>query len=112
MSNSIEDKLEELRQAYQIKLPDKVNEIAALWKLIENQPNQEDVILLHRKAHSLHGSAASYGFSEIGNHAAVLENIIKPLLSNITLIADNKNKIDDIINKLKLAIMTGGKAPT
>ena len=64
MSDSIEDKLDELHRVFQNKLPEKISEMILLWKSIEETGKSEDISLFHRLAHSLHGSAATYGFEK------------------------------------------------
>ncbi|HET9843073.1 MAG TPA: diguanylate cyclase [Gammaproteobacteria bacterium] len=74
MSNAIE----ELKIAYLKSLPKKVQ---AMRELMEAN-HREAWSLLHRKAHSLRGSAGTYGFENVSTAAATLEALLDKALKN------------------------------
>ena len=100
MSDSIEDKLDELHRVFQNKLPEKISEMILLWKSIEETGKSEDISLFHRLAHSLHGSAATYGFEKIGKEAGELENVINRFIHFPELVAEHKKEVVEHLEKL------------
>ena len=69
--------LEDLRQAYEAELPEKVTSIAraAAFAGLRNWEPAE-VLELHRLVHRLAGSAASWGFGAVSKAAGELEEIV------------------------------------
>ncbi len=63
--------LERLRRRYAMGLRQKVAELQACWEL-----TPPDLAGLERAAHRLAGTSGSFGFTEIGHHAAALEELL------------------------------------
>lgn len=102
--SDVEDKLAKLRKEYQSQLPSKLEKIAKIWQGIVLHPNQESLILFHRSIHSLHGSANTYGYNELGKTAGILEKIAKTLLDEPKLTAEQSAKVEELLASLnKLA---------
>ncbi len=75
----ISEKLKILLNNYRSQLPQRLSEIEALWLSICQQVAAEDEINeLYRIVHSLAGSGASFGFSELSKAAKAFELQIKP----------------------------------
>lgn len=68
--------LEQLRQEYLQRLPHRFGELQALWELLR-QGDLTVLANLHRMAHSLAGSAGSYGFGKIGQIARLVERTLE-----------------------------------
>lgn len=69
------------RAYYRRGLTEKSVGMATLWSLITEAPGDASVVLeLERQAHSMAGSAATFGFSELGTGARALELAVHDLL--------------------------------
>lgn len=101
MTDNIEDKLSKLRNEYKKNLPDKVNDIITLWKAIQNQPEQDTITLFHRKAHSLHGTAGTYGFEKLSEWAASLEMLASSFSEDPSKINANIEQVDTILTQIQ-----------
>lgn len=80
MADNIEQKLQLLSQAYAKSLPLKIEEMQKSWEKYLSQPNAEQLKSLHILAHNLHGSSGSYGYSQLSQMTAQLENYFDKLL--------------------------------
>jgi len=100
-SSDIATKLAKLREDYKNKLPDKIGEIISIWKNLIGQSNSETLALFHRKVHSLHGTADTFGFMELGKTATRLELLAKSLIESPDLITKYTDQIDQLLNELK-----------
>jgi HPt (histidine-containing phosphotransfer) domain-containing protein len=67
----VSDAVERLRRRYALGLRDKAAELQACW---ERTP--PDLAGLEQAAHRLAGSSGSFGHTEIGNHAAAIEELL------------------------------------
>ncbi len=65
--------IDELHARYRASLADKANELEALWPLPTSTPARERVPALRQLLHKLAGSAGSYGHTDIGAQARLLE---------------------------------------
>lgn len=73
--------LEEQRADYRRSLPQRLAQIASLWRqVLSGEAPAEALASLERCAHSLAGSGATFGFAGLGDAARVLELAISPLL--------------------------------
>jgi HPt (histidine-containing phosphotransfer) domain-containing protein len=69
------------RADYRRGLPEKSAGMATLWSLIADGHGDGSAVLeLERQAHSMAGSAATFGFSDLGLAARTLELAVRPLL--------------------------------
>ncbi len=86
---SIKDKLDNLRKAYAAQLPDKISRIEKDWVALQGDPyNPEGTMALLRSAHTLNGSAASFGFKEVSSAARELESKLKTVVEKGCLASD------------------------
>ena len=70
----IQAALAALKDGFARKIPARVDEIRQSWKKLKSTPEDPDVFhLLHRQAHTLAGTAATYGFEETGRIAGAME---------------------------------------
>jgi len=75
----IQARLQALREAYAEQLPDKLAEVVQQWAEMQTRPwNPEQAVVLHRRLHTLAGSAPTFGFPEIGQRARQAERLLKP----------------------------------
>lgn len=80
-ATAIQDQLAQLRQSFTAHLPSRVAEIVqAQQDAMSAQWSTETLKKFHRLAHSLAGSAATFGHADIGQSARQLEIQVKPLL--------------------------------
>ncbi len=103
------ERLTELQQLFYKQLPDKLCQIENLWQaLLNKNPHEFTFSDLHRVAHSLTGSAGTFGAVTIGAIARDLELELKPLLDlNDDLSAEIDSglahNIDGLLSQLRLA---------
>ena len=101
MPDEIERKLAALKDNYIAALPSKIDAIKVQWMLAREHKAQEKVEELHRLAHSLAGSAATFDQTDISKQAKVLENYIKDhSASNDTFEDANIQKVDCLIEEI------------
>jgi len=75
------DRFEELRQRYVESLPRKADQIDAAWRHFVLDPGNVDArITLHQAVHRLSGSAAAYGFEELGDLAQAVNSVFSDWL--------------------------------
>lgn len=65
--------IEQLHARYRASLADKANDLEQLWPLPTSSPAKDRVAALRQALHKLAGSAGSYGHTEIGAKARLLE---------------------------------------
>lgn len=70
-----------LREQYSQQLPGKLAQLDAAWFAIQERSAQS-LADLHRLAHSLTGSGATFGFMELSRASRSLEHALQPLLAN------------------------------
>ena len=80
-----QDEFEELRRAYVVELPGRIEVLqAAAAALALRGWDRETVESLHHETHRLAGSSGLYRMSRLSRTAAILEEIVKLLLSSPT----------------------------
>ena len=80
MANStleFHEKLRIMAESYAERLPDKLSDIDEVWHHLETQCDKDQLDVLHRMVHGLTGSGKTFGFSELGVEARLLEQILK-----------------------------------
>lgn len=108
---TLEERLNALRDSYAEKLPEKLADIEALCSsLCHDQWDWTKVEDLHRQTHTLAGSAPTFGFNEVGQNARRIEQDLKAWMTDQheatdderaalaamlnTLLAENENSVD------------------
>lgn len=73
--------LEQQRTEYRASLPGRLADMESLWRQVlhDGAPAQA-LATLERRAHSLAGSGATFGFAGLGDAARVLELALNPLV--------------------------------
>jgi diguanylate cyclase (GGDEF)-like protein len=101
-----------LRESYVQQLPEKLQQIQSTWtSLLEDQSNRETLRTLHRMAHSLTGSGATFGLDEVSAKARVLERKLKTLVeSSDAPVAAAKKVVESAMDALQLAVARAGTA--
>ena len=80
--NDFSRKFAALREHYAQQLPAKLNELESSYaRLAEHPADTEALDTLHRQAHSLTGSGASFGYIQLSQTARTLENALKKSLT-------------------------------
>lgn len=78
-----------LRKRYAADLPAKIQQIRTGFEALNKQWDRESVSTLHRQAHSLTGSGATFGYAEVSQAARNLEQRLKALMETENLTALN-----------------------
>lgn len=82
-AENLQEQLRLLQRNYASRLPEKVAQIEETCRLmISGTGNGDAVRALHRMTHSLAGSAATFGFNEVGEAARILEVFLKAMLQS------------------------------
>lgn len=105
---NVNDAMQALRNLYKKNLPAKLEEIHTLWESIRHAEkfDADAFHTLHRLVHSLTGSGATFGLTEISTTARVLETTIKENLHAVEkLPADLCARIDAEWEALKCAAL-------
>lgn len=105
-SADINDALKALSDRYHKNLPVKLAEISALWTDIQTSEklDADKVQTLYRLVHSLTGSGATFGLTQLSNTSRILEATIKTALVNIEkLNSDVTQRIDSQLSDMKIA---------
>lgn len=75
---TLEERLEALRNAYADQLPTKLDEAATLWSTLNNNEWDWNAAKdFHRYVHTLAGSAPTFGFNSVGQDARRIEQVLK-----------------------------------
>jgi HPt (histidine-containing phosphotransfer) domain-containing protein len=70
----LETRLAEIKRAYVAELPTRAADLEAVWRRVQTQDwHPAPVDELHRMAHSLAGSGATFGFTALSRSARALE---------------------------------------
>lgn len=72
--------LKALHDGYATGLPEKVSQIRSGLDILRSDWDDELLRTLHRKVHSLTGSGATFGYSEVSDTARKLEQFLKNLI--------------------------------
>ncbi len=76
--DDIQTRLKALREAYAKQLPDKLADVARQWRTMQDQSwNPDQARSLHRRIHTLAGSAPTFGFDDVGQRARHAEHLLK-----------------------------------
>ena len=98
--------MEALLEAYAASLPKKIAEIASSWRAVEDaQGNAELAQKVHSLVHRLAGTAATYGYSTLGNAASQLEEAAKTYLrTGAQLTCERRDRMRALIDTLEETI--------
>jgi HPt (histidine-containing phosphotransfer) domain-containing protein len=81
----LETRLAEIKRAYVAELPTKAADLEAVWRRVQTQDWQPAPVQeLHRMAHSLAGSGATFGFAALSRSARTLEISVASLAHSET----------------------------
>lgn len=100
--------MEALLEAYAATLPEKVDEIARAWRAVEDAGGTAELAQkVHSLVHRLAGTAATYGYSTLGNAASQLEEAVKTYLrTGAQLTCERRKRMGSLIDAL---VETSGK---
>lgn len=73
MSDEIQEKLKALTAAYSAQLPSRVREIESGWAAVKQHGDKDQLAILARNAHTLCGTAGTYGYTLVSEVARKLE---------------------------------------
>lgn len=94
--------IDDLKLKFRVKLPEKMGELKALSELCPvSSMSIEQIMAIHRIAHELSGSSATFGYKNIGDCARKLASFILPYLSeDKDLVNMSQAEFDQIIRNL------------
>ncbi|MDH5256614.1 MAG: SpoIIE family protein phosphatase [Gammaproteobacteria bacterium] len=102
MSDELQKQLAVLKENYLLALPSKIDDIRETWLSASSTGQLDSLIELHRKAHSLAGSGATFDQFELSKVAKTLENFIKDHMVNSEIFTEsNAIAVNVFINKLE-----------
>lgn len=87
----VTDRLAELQRQFQSRMPQRLREIRELWCCASSQESADAELIaqLHRKVHSLNGSAGAFGAGAVSVAARQLEDLLPQAgLSDWTLVSE------------------------
>jgi len=96
-----------LKDGFANKIPAKIGEIRQGWELLKSTGEGTDMFaLLHRQAHTLAGSAATYGFEETGRLAGEIEQLLQDELTedHAAWTAACVAKVDTLLTRLEAVV--------
>lgn len=104
--DSIKEKLKILGENYLVQLPERLEEIDCCYNALRRGLADKEVTRnLHRLAHSIKGSSASFGFKDVSNAALSLSRLLEPFLEGEAQPAtEHLAEAGDIIRKLRTAV--------
>jgi len=77
----LQEKLRLLGASYIAELPDRILQLEAAWNELLQARDAGKLQTLHRMAHNLSGSGATFGFPDISEMARTLEKTLKDLMN-------------------------------
>jgi len=80
-AEEFQEKMRVLRVAYAAQLPEKIRQIEEACAGYQSRLDEETLQTLHLMVHSLTGSGATFGFSELSRFARVLEEFLKGIVN-------------------------------
>jgi PAS domain S-box-containing protein len=103
--SDVAKKLAALQLTFKQQLPDKISEIRHLWEALgQNTMNDAGLGNMHRMAHSLAGSSATFGAVTVSNIAQELEKALKLFLNEqsqaLSIYSVVKCQIDELLIEL------------
>ncbi|MDH3514326.1 MAG: diguanylate cyclase [Gammaproteobacteria bacterium] len=109
-----QEQLRALRHEYIQRLPEKLGEIEAEWAdLLRADWDAEKLRTLHRRAHSLVGSGATFGFPSLSDSARGIEQVLKELTDQPR--PDDRsieNRLDELLMELRKAVIQASRELT
>lgn len=97
MPDEMEKQLAILRGKYMASLPDKIGALRRLWNDAVKEKNIEGLSELHRMAHGLSGSGATFGATHVSQAAKKLEIYIKPFIVDYKIFEAKKTSEVEVL---------------
>jgi CheY-like chemotaxis protein len=107
---SFQAQLAAMSRQFAEQLPGRLAEMQALLAKLQQEVDPERLETLHRMAHSLAGSAGSFGLPEVGKAARQLETCLKPVAHGEQALPDRHLDIWHLLEQLADAV--AGRAAT
>jgi len=107
---SFKDRLKSLREEYGRLLPTKIDDLVRIWNQVRKAEGDTTPHLAeaYRQAHSLAGSGATFGYSEVSEVASELEQLIKRLEEGEPFDEENEQAYERYLVRLRKAAREGG----
>lgn len=99
MKNELDDKLLQLRDDYNRRLPEKIATLENQWETLHHQYDPELFKAFHRGIHSLSGSAGLYGKAELSQICHILSDYLKHISDQFT--SEQIQYISNALQKIK-----------
>lgn len=108
----LQEKMRELRVAYAAQVPEKIRQIEEICADYQSRHDEEALHALHRMVHSLTGSGATFGFTELSQVARVLEERLKNIVDQkLPANEENFTEIRRQIAGLRQAVLSADSPP-
>lgn len=107
-TDPIQSRLDALKADYQHHLPEQLQSIASLFAVLQTHPAKcSDVEALRLVLHKLAGSAAPFGYRELGKVARQWETWLQPFIENRTIPSSQKcDEMHCFLKQLLQAVST------
>ncbi len=106
----LRERVEAVRRDFAATLPGRVEELHGLWVQVRAGECASDVINeLHRQAHTLKGSAPSFGYDDVGRLAGLVDAVAQALAAGErALTAEAVAHVDDCLATLRELVHRAG----
>ena len=105
MSSEMEKQLAKMKENYVASLPDKFGAIRSLWVQVSVDKNHDGIAEIHRMAHSLSGSGATFDQLVVSEKAKILENYLKENSAEAGIFeGEHVDAVDDHLKNLEATI--------
>jgi len=98
--DAYEEKLSKLRVEYRESLPRRLREVEEAWTVIQRDGSSEAVTALYGLVHSLAGSGATFGYTQLSAKARDLEALVFGLREGEAAASALKPRIDKLVEEL------------
>jgi len=97
--------LTKLADDFQAQIPERITKITNAWNDVNDDYNTEKQTNLLRLAHSLAGTSATFGFTDISTAAKALEVILQDI-NSLDVLKEKHHIICEHIDQLTIASQT------
>ncbi|WP_371374135.1 response regulator [Sporomusa aerivorans] len=103
--SSIGERIKLLQEAYIRELPEKIGTMDYTWQeLVATKKLDKYIAGLIRSFHSMAGTASSFGYTRLGEHAYTGERILKDVLNSRRISVETQNAMQACIQAMKATL--------
>ena len=97
----LQEKLAAVRIRYTESLPKQMADMQQAWRVLQRQPQNGTLLgAMHHQAHSLAGTAGTFGFDAMGKVARQIEILLKDMMAGKETVVAKKQAIHDLLDRL------------